>query len=353
MKNFSKVLCVVAVTGVLGVWPASESQAREFDLSNKDDKETLDFLPKNAGKVVLSGKWGGAAKSLDVALYSPNQLFAHWRGAVTKNPFELSWDFSEKDIEESPRAWKIVLRARGGEAKGEVEISGNAVEAAEEKEDNGSDKKSFSKPSAGKGTEVDRPVKDELPPIALDDFGLRVRRAFLEMPFYKPWVDKLMMGKKSSKIEIRPLGLNVTPAVRKTQSRYGALALTVRNITLTPAQNVTLMESISGSVETRIELLMRLELPGWHLLALQLAPFSAYPGESPRLTALQVETRSLSRGEILPPTSYPLSVNESILLVPILISNPGEYLFIGQPIAREPAEILFVLGGIELYRIGS
>ena len=323
-----------------------------FDLNSRDDKKTLMFSPTAAGKVVLSGKWEGAAKSIEVGLYSPTQWIARWRGATAKNPFELTWDLSEKDLEESDRPWKIVLRTKAGAAKGEAEISGDAVEPVENK----SDEKG--KKPAGKGKpesegDVTQPAKEEVPPLPLDDFGQRVRRTFLETPFYKPWVDKITAAKKNAKVEFRPLGLLVTPAVRKIQSRYGAMSLTVRNITLTPAQNVNLMESISGSVETRMELLVRVELPGWHLLAIQLAPFAAYPGEPPRLTAMEIETRSLSRGELQPPTSYPLAGVETVLLVPILFSNPGEYLVTGRPIAREQAEILFVLGGIELYRLSS
>lgn len=339
-----------AVAGIVLVaffWP-SPSLAREFVLNSREDKETLMFTPKTPGKVNLTGKWEGAAKSLDVAIYSPTQFFPHWRGTITKNPFDLSWDFSEKELEESARPWKIVLKARGGEAKGTAEVAGTAIDPGEGKE---GEKGKKEEPKTDKQDELSRPVRDEVPPVPLDDFGLRVRRIFLENPFYKPWVDKITSGKKNAKVEVRPLGLTVTPLVRKTNSRYGGMSMTVRNITLTPAQNVSLMESISGGVETSLELLMRVELPGWHLVALQLTPFAAYPGESPRLTALQIETRSLSRGEVTPASSYPVSGTETILLAPVLLSQPGEYLLTARPVAREPAEILFVLGSIELYRL--
>lgn len=332
---------------VLILAAAPASAAREFSLQGRDDKESMMFTPKGPGQVILSGKWEGSAKSLEISLYSPTQFFPHWRGTVTKNPFDLTWDFSEKELEESTRPWKIVMRARGGDAKGEADVKGSAIESAEEK-DGG---KSETKSSMDKPEELARPVKEEAPPIPLDEFGLRVKRTFLENPFYKPWVDKITSGKKGAKLEVRPLGLTVTPAVRKTNSRYGSLSLTVRNITLTPAQNVSLLESVSGSVETMVEVLMRVELPGWHVLALQLTPFTAYPGESPRMTALQVETRSLSRGEVTPPSSYPVSATDHVLLIPVLLSQPGEYLLTGRPIAREQAEILFVLGSTELYRL--
>lgn len=353
IMRLRKIALSTMIAAGLAVFSVEAVKGREFDLNSREDKETLLFTPKGAGKVLLTGKWEGSAKSLEVALYTPTQWLARWRGVVSKNPFELSWDLSERDLEESDRPWKIVLKARNGEAKGEAEVAGDAIEPAGEKEEKteGKEKKSVPKSKSEKEDEVARPGKGDVPALPLDDFGLRVRRTFLETPFYKPWVDKITGGKKSARLEIRPLGLTVTPAVRKIQTRYGNLSLTVRNITLTPAQNVNLMESISGSVETRIELLMRVELPGWHLLALQVAPFAAYPGEPPRLTAMEVETRSLSRGEIIPPSSYPIAGAETILLVPVLISQPGEYLFTGRPIAREQAEILFVLGGIELYSL--
>ncbi len=338
---FARVLLMVALS-------SNASSASEFVLSNREDKETLMFTPKGSGKVNLTGKWEGSAKSIEVALFSPTQWIAYWRGTVTKNPFDLSWDFSEKELEESARPWKIVLRAKGGEAKGTVEVAGTAIEPGEGKE---GEKEKKEETKLDKPYELSKPVKDEIPPIPLDDFGLRVRRIFMENPFYKPWVDKITSSKKNAKMEIRPLGLTVTPLVRKMNSRYGGMSLTVRNITLTPAQNVSLMESISGGVETSLELLMRVELPGWHLVALQLTPFTAYPGESPRITALQVETRSLSRGEVTPASAYPVSGTETVLLVPVLLSQPGEYLLTARPVAREPAEILFVLGSIELYRL--
>ncbi len=334
-----------------GVWGwAGPGWATEFLLKNREDKVTLEFQPKSAGKVTLTGKWEGAAKSLDVALYGPTQLFAHYRGVVTKNPFDLSWDFSEKEIGESDRPWKVVLKAKGGEAKGTAEIGGEGIAAAKP-----ADKAEMPGSAGADAVEDDlpKPAPEEAPPIPLDDFGVRVRRAFVETPFYKPWVEKLSAGKKTPKLDLRPLGLTVTPAIRKIQTRYGQLSLTVRRITLTPGQNVNLMESISGSVETTLELLIRVEVPGWHLVALQVSPFTAYPGEPPRLTSMQVDLRSLSRGEILPATSFPLSGADSLLLIPTILSHPGEYLFTARPIAREQAEILFILAGVELYRLSS
>lgn len=348
--NLSRVLifsCLILTLVPASVW----ADKTEFELNSRDDKKALLFTPTGPGKLVLSGKWEGSAKAIEASLYSPTQWIALNKTVTSKNPFELSWDLSEKDIGESTRSWKVILRVKSGQAKGDAEITGDAVESAEDKEG----KKGQTAPGKGK-SDMDMeatPAKEEAPPIPLDEFGQRARRTFLETPFYKPWVDKMTAGKKNAKVELRPLGLLVTPAVRKIQSRYGQISLTVRNITLTPAQNVNLMESISGSVETKLELLIRVEVPGWHLIAFQLAPFAAYPGEPPRLTAMEVETRSLSRGEIQPATSYPLSGVETILLVPVLFSQPGEYLFTGRPIAREQAEILFVLGGIELYRLSS
>lgn len=329
--------------------------AGSFSLKMREDKQTLLFTPKSAGKVLLSGKWEGSAKSLDVALYQPNQFFARWRGSISKNPFELSWDFSDKDIEESNgRVWKIVLRAKGGEAEGDADVTGDAVEKVEGDEGKGAGKdKPPDKSKPDKGGDVGPAKKDEEPALPLDDFGMQVRRTFVETPFYKPWVDKITAGKKSVKLQVRPLGLTVTPAVRKIRTRYGGLSLTIRNITLTPAQNVNLQESVSGSVETSIELLMRVEIPGWYLIAMQVEPFAAYPGEPARLTSMQAEIRSLSQGSVEPATSWPFSAESSLMLVPVLFSQPGEYVFSGRPIAREPAEILFVLRGIELYRLSA
>ncbi|OGH59097.1 MAG: hypothetical protein A3G34_02095 [Candidatus Lindowbacteria bacterium RIFCSPLOWO2_12_FULL_62_27] len=341
---------IFLLAAVLLASPVAPLEAREFELDSKEDKVTFQFQPKGPGKVVLTGKWEGTAKVLDVGLYMPTAWLAHRRTTVKQNPFEMTWDLNEKELEEGTnRPWKIVLRTTGGSAKGEADVTGDALQTEEERASK--TKKDAPRSEADPG--LSAPVREEGPPIALDDFGLRVRRGFLETPYYKPWVDKITSGKKNAKIDIRPLGLTVTPSIRKIQTRYGSLSLTVRNITLTPAQNVSLVESISGGVETRIELLIRVELPGWHLLAVQLSPFTAYTGEPPRLTSMQIETRSLSRGEVIPSTSYPLASGESILLVPIILSQPGEYLVSAQPIAREPSEVLFILGGIELYRLSN
>ena len=350
-----------AIFALLCLSWAAESFSQDLSLTNREDKATLTFTPKAAGKVILSGKWEGSAKSLDAALYSPSQWIAHWRGSIVNKSFELSWDFTEKDIEESDRPWKIVLRAKGGDAKGEVDVAGDAVEVNSDKGNQPpSDKNSAGRPKekspdqkSSKPDDIIHVTKDDIPAIPLGDFGFRAQRIFAETPFYKPWVDKITAGKKGAKAELRPLGLTVTPGIRKIQTRYGGLSLTVRNITLTPAENVSLTESLSGSVETQIEILIRVEVPGWHLLAVQIAPFSAYPGEPPRMTAMQVETRSLTRGEVIPATSYPMSTTEPILLIPILLSQPGEYLFTGRPLAAVQSEILFTLGGIELFRLSS
>lgn len=345
------------------------AHSEEIKFNSPDDKKTMMFKPKGPGKVVLSGKWEGSAKSLEVGLFSPTQWMAYWRGNVVNKSFELSWDFKEKDLDEAGnRAWKIVMKARGGDAAGDVEITGSAIdpESADPSANasDGGSKPASSPSQAGKKGNDDVGMmpslsparlggKEEVPAIALDDFGQRVRRAFLETPYYKPWVEKVTSNKKNARLDIRPLGLTVTPSVRKLQTRYGSISLTIRNVTLTPAQNVNLTESVSGSVETKIELLLRVELPGWHLLAIEMSPFEAYPGEPARITAVQVETKSLSRGEVAPPTSYPFSASETFLLIPILLSQPGEYLVTCQPIAREPTEILFILSSIELYRLSS
>ncbi|MBI4180246.1 hypothetical protein HY522_12565 [bacterium] len=343
-------VCVLVAAWVLCSGPYAG--AEPFSLKNREDKQTLVFQPKGPGKVVLTGKWEGSAKSLDVALYDPSQFLSRWRGTASKNPFEYSWDISERDLEESRRPWKIVLRARRGEATGEASVTGSAVDPAGEKP------KSEETPGAPPGQEVPAgqiapPKKDEMPSLPLDEFGLRVRRTFLETPYYKPWVEKITVGKKSDKLHVRPLGLTVTPAVRKIRTRYGSLSLTVRNITLTPAQNVNLQESISGGPETSFEIVIRAEIPGWYLMAMQMEPFTAYPGEMPRLTAMEIETRSISRGTLEPATSWPFASSESVLLVPMLFSQPGEYIFSGRPISREPGEILFLFRGIELYQLGS
>ncbi len=363
MNRWLLVLAVL-VTGMIA--PRALA-AKEFDLSGSEDKLTIPFTLKTSGKIVLSGKWDGKAKSLEWTMQSPTQWLPVGRGSIVNKSFELSWDFSQKDAEDSPRPWKVILRPKGGDAKGEVDVSGDAMggPSGEAKSSGSSDAAVQAPPAFALKSGMSAPIfkdedamikaspKEEAPPIPMDEFDQRVYRVFLETPFYKPWLDKIASGKKSPRIEVRPLGLTVTPAIRKIQSRYGDLSLTVRNITLTPAQNVHLMESITGSAETKVEILIRVEVPGWHLLALQLSSYAAYPGEPARLTEIQVDVRSLSRGEIIPASSYPLSGAETMLLVPILLSQPGEYLLSARPIAREPAEILFTLGSVELYRVSS
>lgn len=334
----------------------SQALAESFSLKSREDRKTLMFSPKGPGKVTLSGKWEGSAKSMDIALYHPSQFLARWRGSVTKNPFEMSWDLAEKDLEESTRPWKVVLRAKGGEAEGEAEMTGSAIEPGEEKpveEKPWMDKAAPSKGKSATLTDVEPAKKGEEPALPLDEFGMRVRRTLVETAFYKPWIDKIAAGQKNAKIAVRPLGLTVSPGLRKIRSRYGSLSLTIRNITLTPGQNVNLQEAVSGSAETSLEVVIRVEIPGWYLLAMQVEPYAAYPGEPARMTAMQIETRSLSQGTLEPATSWPFSGTDALLLTPMLFSQPGEYVCSAKPIAREPGEILFVLRGIELYRLSS
>lgn len=321
----------------------SPAAALEFDLAGADYKRLINFKPAQ-GEMVFKGEWEGEAEAIDIALYSPRQFFAKWRTAVKEKQFSLTWTFQERDIDPD-RPWKLVIRPRGGAASGEVFIKNAEVIG----ELGGGDGPRGAGKSAGGAAA--KPEVEEVPQLPLDDFGLQVKTLFLSNAYYKPWVEKAAGKKEPGKLVLRPLGLAVTPSVRKVGGRFGQLSVSIRNITLTPALNVQLKDSISGGAETILELLARIELPGEYLLAARVAPFQAITGEAPRLTSMLAEVRSVTQGPLGEPASHPVHDAEALILVPLQALTPGDYVITLKPVTKVQAEVLFTLGVMELFRL--